>query len=438
MRFCPPARSPLIGTLTVPGDKSVTHRAILFAGLADGTSRVRCWLQAEDTRRSLEAVRALGCGVTEEGDDLVIAPGTFPETGAAGADAPVVNIDCGNSGTTTRLLLGMLAGRRVRARLDGDASLRTRPMARVAEPLRAMGAEIRHLDADGRLPLEIIGRDLQTIDHSMSVASAQVKSALMLAGLSADGRTVVRGGGRSRDHSERMLKSMGVDLDVDADEDAVSVSGGPRLRGYDLRVPGDPSSAAFPLAAALLVPGSEVRVEGVMLNATRTGFLKVLARMGADLDVGVTGEAAGEAVGTLTVRAGPLTACEVGGDEIPTLIDEIPMLAVLAARAEGTTRFRDCGDLRAKESDRIASTAAGLRILGVDVTERPDGFDVVGAPDGFAAATGPVVTHDDHRIAMAFAVAGLATPTGLELDADACVAVSWPGFFDALASLAAG
>ncbi len=437
MRRCLPSTAPLRGRLTVPGDKSVTHRSLLFAPLADGPCRIGLRLAAEDTDRSLEAVRALGAVVREDGEDLIIEPGTFPPPGEAPADAPVVDVDCGNSGTTTRLLLGLLAGRRVRARLVGDASLRSRPMARVVEPLRALGADIAYLGEDGRLPLTIRGRALRGGSHAMAVASAQVKSALLLAGLCADGPVTVTGGGLSRDHTERMLRAMGVI--VEGEGDNVSCRPGPPPVSFDLTVPGDPSSAAFPVAAALLVPGSEVVVEGVMLNPTRTGFLDVLECMGADMDVIPTGEAAGEPVGRIEARAGAMRACEVGGDAIPTLIDEIPILAVLAARADGTTRFRDAADLRAKESDRIGVTAAGLRALGVEVEEHPDGFSVVGNPGGFPAdAPVAVVTHGDHRIAMAFAVAGLASRAGVELDDDACVAVSYPGFFEAMAALAAG
>ncbi len=437
MRHCAPARGPLRGTVRVPGDKSVTHRALLFAPLGDGPSRVDGWLEAEDTLRSLEAVRVLGADIQRGRGDLVIAPGSFPQAGDASDEALMVDIDCGNSGTTTRLLLGLLAGRRVRARLDGDASLRSRPMARVVEPLRAMGAVIRYLGEDGRLPLEIHGRSLTGISHGMTVASAQVKSALLLSGLTAVGSTTVLGGGRSRDHTERMLRAMGAKVTGDGDE--IDVCSGSTLRAFDLDVPGDPSSAAFPLASALLVPGSQITVAGMMLNATRTGISEVFRRMGVAFTVESTGDAAGEPVGGLSLGFGPLRSFSLGGAEIPTLIDEIPMLAVLASRAAGITRIRDAADLRTKESDRIAVTAAGLRALGVEVAEHPDGMDIVGRPEGYPVGDSVVVhTHGDHRIAMAFAVAGLASSHGVELDDDDCVGVSYPGFFDDIERLQGG
>jgi len=436
MRLIPPARGPLRGRLRVPGDKSVTHRALLFAPLADGPCRVRRRLRSEDTDRSLAAVRALGAEVAGPDDDLTLAAGAFPPAGPAPAGAPQVDLDCGNSGTTARLLLGLLAGRRVRARLDGDASLRSRPMARVVAPLRAMGARIRFLGEDGRLPLEITGAALRGASHRLTVPSAQVKSALLLAGLAAAGPTAVCGGGGSRDHTERLLRAMGARLEQDRDADLWRVEPGAPLRPYELDVPGDPSSAAFLLAAAALVPGSDVAVDGVLVNPSRCGFAAVwpgeLSRVDGDA-------AAAEPVGALTARHGVLRARDVGGAVVPALIDEVPVLAVLAARARGVTRFADCADLRHKESDRIAATAAGLRALGVRVDEHPDGLTVHGVPEGFPApAPARIATRGDHRIAMAFAVAGLASRAGVILDDDACVAVSYPGFFADLERLQAG
>ncbi|HPF36482.1 MAG TPA: 3-phosphoshikimate 1-carboxyvinyltransferase [Candidatus Krumholzibacteria bacterium] len=435
MHFVPPARGPLQGRLRVPGDKSVTHRALLFSVLADASCRVRSRLRAEDTDRSLAAVRALGVRVDGPDDDLLLTPAAVPAPGAAPDNAPVLDLDCGNSGTTTRLLLGLLAGRRVRARLDGDASLRSRPMARVVDPLRAMGARIRYLEQEGRLPLEITGAALTGADHVLAVPSAQVKSALLLAGLTAAGPTSVTGGGGSRDHTERLLRAMGADLHGDAAADRWTIRPAAPLRPYDLDVPGDPSSAAFLLAAAALVPGSEVRVENVLTNPSRCGFADVWP---GGLSREDDPAPAAEPVGAFTARAGLLDAKHVGGAVVPALIDEVPVLAVLAARARGATRFADCADLRHKESDRIAATAAGLRALGVRVDTHDDGLTVHGEPDGFPAA-GPVrvTTHGDHRIAMAFAVAGLASRGGVELDDAACVAVSYPDFFRDLDGLQA-
>jgi len=427
----------LRGTVRVPGDKSVSHRAALFAPLAGGVSRVRGWLEAEDTGRSLAAVAALGAEVRREDGDLLIGAGGFPGAGVPAPGAPATDIDCGNSGTTARLLLGLLAGRRVRARLDGDASLRSRPMARVVDPLRTMGARIDYEGEEGRLPLRIEGAPLRGADHRLPVASAQLKSALLLAGLCAEGPTSVAGGGASRDHTEKMLAAMGADLATG--DDLCTLDPGRRLELLDITVPGDPSSAAFLLAAAALVPDSALAVAGMMLNPTRTRFLDVMADMAADLDVRPDAASAVEPLGAVGARHGSLRACAVGGAGIPALIDELPLLAVLAARAEGTTRIRNARELRFKESDRIATTAAGLRALGVETVEHEDGLDVTGRPGGFPAEdVARIATHGDHRIAMAFAVAGLASPKGVELDDDACVAVSFPGFFDVLEDLQRG
>ncbi len=440
-----PAAGPLRGTGIVPGDKSLSHRAALCAPLGDGPARVRGFLRAEDTLRSLAAVRALGADVRddgcEDGRELWIAPGTFPAPGAAPEGVPLLEIDCGNSGTTARLLLGLLAGRRVRARLDGDASLRSRPMGRVVEPLRALGAGIVYLGADGRLPLVVTGAALRGGDHAMGAPSAQVASALLLAALSSSAPVTVRGCRGARDHTPRLLAAMGADLGGwEPGDDAVTLRPGPPLRAVGHGIPADPSSAAFLLGAAALVPGSRVTVPGVLLNPTRCGFLAVLREMGADLAVepDAAAEAGAEPTGAVTVGAGNLRAVRIdGAGRVATLVDELPLLAVLAARARGTTSLRDAAELRVKESDRLAAVAAGLRGLGVAVVEHPDGLDIVGEPEGFPArGTVPVATHGDHRIAMAFAVAGLASRAGVVLDDDACVAVSFPGFFAACAALA--
>jgi len=422
----------------VPGDKSVSHRAVLFAPLAEGPCRIRGWLEAEDTGRSLAAVEALGAEVRREDGDLVVGPGRFPGVGAAPAGSTeVVDIDCGNSGTTARLMMGLLAGRRVRARLDGDASLRSRPMARVVDPLRSMGARIVYEGSEGQLPLRIEGAPLVGIDYRLPVASAQLKSALLLAGLSAKGETRVAGGGLSRDHTEKLLESMGVRHATGPD--GFGVSPGEPLAAFDLTVPGDPSSAAFLLTAAALLPGSGITVAGMMLNPTRTHYLHVMGDMEVDLRERPDPGRAVEPIGDVLVRHGALRAVSIRDPWIPALIDELPLLAVLAARAEGTTRIRDARELRHKECDRIAATAAGLRTLGVNVTEREDGMDIIGAPEGFPA-TGPaeIATEGDHRIAMAFAVAGLASRGGVRLDDAACVAVSFPDFFATLDELRHG
>ena len=432
-----PAQRPLVGTVKVPGDKSVSHRAALFAPLGTGESRFTGWLEAEDTGRSLAAVEVLGASVRREGSVLVIGTGRFPVCGAASEDAPVVEIDCGNSGTTARLLTGLLAGRRVRARLDGDASLRARPMARVVDPLRAMGARIVYEGEEGRLPLRIDGAELSGLAYELPVASAQIETALLLAGLCATGETTVSGGGSSRDHTEKMLSAMGAELVIG--DDRVSIRPGAALSPLDMSVPGDPSSAAFLLAAATLVPGSRVLVEGLMLNPSRARYLDVMERMAASLSIRPDAASAVEAAGRVTAMAGPLSATRIGGPGIPALIDELPLLAVLAARAEGVTRIRDARELRYKESDRIVAVIDGLGALGIEAEPCEDGLDIMGRPDGFPAETpAEIATRGDHRIAMAFAVAGLASRAGVVLDDPDCVAVSFPDFFDVVADLQRG
>ena len=433
MRLVMPARYPLKGTTRVPGDKSVTHRSILFALLTQGGCRVVNRLHSEDTNRSLEAIRCLGAVIHEHGDELTIEAGEYPATGSVAAEASVTEIDCGNSGTTTRLLMGLLAGRQVRARLDGDDSLRSRPMARVVDPLKAMGAKIRYLGEDGRLPLEITGTTLMGTHHQLAVASAQVKSALLLAGLDAQGTTSVSGGAGSRDHTERLLKTMGADLQLSVATDCLTLKSGPCLEPYDMTVPGDPSSAAFLAAAASLIPGSELTLIDILANPSRIGFF---TEYPGDLSLALDPVEKIDPTGTIKVSAGRITARQYGGATIPAMIDEIPMLAVLAARAEGVTRIADAEELRYKESDRISATIAGLQALGVAVEEHADGMTIIGCPDEFPATEiAKIETRGDHRIAMAFAVAGLASRAGVELDDDACMAVSFPGFFELLDTL---
>jgi len=433
MLLIPPACAPLRGSVRVPGDKSVTHRALLFAALTPDHCRVTNRLRSEDTDRSLEAIKRLGAVVEETGQELTIRTGAFPARGPAPEGAPIVEIDCGNSGTTARLLMGLLAGRRVRALLDGDDSLRSRPMARVVDPLRTMGAVLRYLGEEGRLPLEVTGAGLTGVRHHLGVASAQVKSALILAGLDARGETGVVGGAGSRDHTERLLQAMGADLGFTAESDLWTVRSGARLSGYDLTVPGDPSSAAFLAAAASLVPGSDLTLTDVLINPSRTGFFREYP---GELQIEPGQAPSVDPVGTIRVRASTLEARDYGGAIIPAMIDEVPMLAVLAARACGVTRITEAAELRHKESDRIATTVVGLRSLGVEVQERADGMIIHGCPGGFpTTGTTRIETKGDHRIAMAFAVAGLASRGGVELDDASCAAVSFPGFFELLESL---
>ena len=420
------AGAPLAGTTTVPGDKSIAHRALLLGALADGTSTVRGFPGGADVRATLGAVRALGAPAEWQGDTVRIA-GQGLGLGA-GIDTA---IDCANSGTTMRLTSGLVAAVPGRRTLDGDASLRRRPMERVAVPLRAMGARIE--TTAGRAPITIDGSALRGADWRMDVASAQVKSAVLLAGLRAGGPTSVVEPLPTRDHTERMLRHMGVA--VVADGARVGVQGGQRLAPLDLTLPGDPSSAAFLVVAALLVPGSRVRITGVGTNPLRIGILDILRRMGAAIRIEGGRDAAGEPVGDVVVTHGALRATTVTPAEVPGAIDEMPILAVAAAFAEGETRVTGAEELRVKESDRLAALEQ-LRPLGVDFATTRDGFVVRGRPDGRLAG-GRIATHGDHRIAMAFAVAGLRSADGVTIDDPACADVSFPGFFERLGALGA-
>lgn len=436
----PRARGPLLGALDVPGDKSISHRAVLLALLADGPCRATGWLDCADTRSSLEAARALGAVATLSGDELALLPPASPPR----AD---LRLDCGNSGTTARLLLGLLAGwlppGGAAVTMDGDASLRSRPMGRVVEPLRQMGADLAWAGSEGRLPVTVRGAALRGREHDLAVASAQVKSALLLAGLGATGRTVVRGGAGSRDHTELMLRGLGAG-EVDADG-SPAVLGPRRLPAFAIAVPGDPSSAAFLQAAATVVPGSDVTVRGQSLNPTRTGALDVLERAGAVVER-VAGAApgaagvAGEPAGSVRVRARGLAAFAVGAAQVPALVDEIPALAVVATQCAGRSVIRGAAELRVKESDRLALLARNLRRLGGAVDELEDGLVIEGPCRLRGGAPGsPLVleTAGDHRIAMAMAVASLCTEGETALDDGACVAVSFPGFFGVMERLLA-
>ncbi len=429
-----PLSTPLRGAIRLPGDKSISHRAALLGPLASGPCVARGWLDAQDTRRSLDAVRALGADAVFADGDLRIAPGGFP--GARGsqspaADMPALEIDCGNSGTTARLLIGLLAGREARVRLDGDASLRRRPMGRVLRPLRRLGARTITLKRAGRLPLEIEGRPLRGGSCRLAVPSAQAKSALLLAGLASAEPVLIEGCGSSRDHTERLLRLMGATVESAGDGGGrvALLATGP-LRPFDVTVPGDPSSAAFALVAAAMIPGSEVVARGMLLNPTRIGFLRVMERMGADITVAPSGDG-WEPVGDVTVRHAPLRGYRIAADEVPGLIDELPILAVLAAAAEGVSVVSGAAELRSKESDRIAAIVSSLRAFGIPAIEAPDGFTITGpVRPGQGRRRLRLATGGDHRIAMALAVAALGAGCETELDDTDCVAVSFPGFFD--------
>ncbi len=431
-----PRAAPLHGAVAVPGDKSITHRVLMMAPLASGPCRVRGWLDAADTRRTMAAMSALGAAIREQGDELVVAPGTFPAPAQEVAEGEPLPLDCGNSATTARLLAGLVCGRRARVVLDGDASLRGRPMGRVARPLKRLQGRLDFPQRPGRLPCLVTGAPLRGASCQLAVPSAQVKSAILLAGLAADGPVQVGNCGVSRDHTERLLGIMGADLAVDDQEGGrVTVQGGRPLDPFDVAVPGDPSSAAFLLAAAALRPGSELTVRGISLNPTRTGFLRVLEAMGAPLAVAPDGDDGWEPRGDVTVGSAPLRPFRLGPDEIPALIDELPMLCVLAAAADGVSLVRGAGELRVKESDRIKTMTVALRAYGVPVLEQPDGLLITG-PVNLGQGSGRVRlrTAGDHRVAMALAVAAGAARCETVLDDVDCVNISFPGFFDLLAA----
>ena len=405
----------LRGRVRVPGDKSISHRAALIGALARGDTVIHHFLRADDCLHTVSCLRALGVGIEDEGSRLIVR-GMGPRW-----RAPMTPLDAGNSGTTMRLLAGILAGQPFQTELTGDASLRTRPMDRIVEPLSRMGARIV-ASGDGRFPpLRITGGSLRGITYTLPVASAQVKSAVLLAGLLAEGPTTVVEPTPTRDHTERMLAAFGAPIRRDGDRVSVTAAA---LRGNEVRVCGDISSAAFLLAAAAAMPGSELTVEHVGLNPTRTGFLDVLRALGAEADVRQTGEDAGEPVGAVTVRGQRLRGVRIGGSLIPRVIDELPVLCVIATAAEGETVISDAAELRVKESDRIAVIARGLRALGGEVEERPDGLTVYGS----RLRGGRVGSAGDHRIAMAFAVAGLLAGGPVTVEGAESIKVSFPEF----------
>jgi 3-phosphoshikimate 1-carboxyvinyltransferase len=416
------------GTVRAPGDKSITHRALLLAALGRGVSHIGGALVSFDARSSARVLRQLGAEITplREGDLLTVR-------GRGRLRAPAGTLHCGNSGTTTRLLLGLLAGHRFRATLTGDASLRRRPMRRVTEPLARMGARFEERAGDG-LPLMIRGGPLRPLRYAMPVSSAQIKSSLLLAGVVGGVAVAVREPrSRSRDHTERMLRAFGYQV---AEVDGwIEFRPGGRIEPFDLQVPGDPSSAAFLIGAAILADAGELRIARVGVNPTRTGFLRVLERMGAPVQLEAADTSFGEPVADLVARPARLRGTEVTADEIPTLIDEIPLLAVLAARADGETIFRDVGELRVKESDRLGLIAENVRAVGGHAEVRGDDLHVDG---GDAPPRGRVRTAADHRIAMAFAVMNTLPGARIEIDDLHCAAVSFPGFSETLRRIAGG
>ena len=414
--------------LRVPGDKSLTHRMLILAAMARGRSRIAGALTSLDARSTARVLRQLGVEVSPlvEGRDIEVrGRGRFRPPGGL--------LHCGNSGTSARLLLGVLSAHPFEATVTGDPSLRKRPMRRVTDPLTRMGGRFTYRGSDG-LPVTVRGDRLTPITHELPVSSAQLKSALLLAGVAGGVEVQVREpGGRSRDHTERMLRAFGFDVEDDGDWIRFAPTG--RIVPFEHRVPGDPSSAAFLVGAALLSEGGELRLREVGLNPTRTGFLRVLLRMGAEVTVEGLHDVGGEPVGDLLVRRASLTATEVAPGEIPGLIDEIPLLSVLASRASGTTTFREVGELRVKESDRLALLASNLRAVGGRAEARGNTLTVHGTT---APPAGRVVTDGDHRLAMAFAVLGTVSGARVEVDDPASAAVSFPGFHEMLRATQAG
>ena len=411
--------------IRVPGDKSLTHRALMLAALCDGVSHMTAPLAGADTRSTAAALRALGCDIPSIDAESVAVRGV----GLHGLRAPRDIIDCGNSGTTTRLLMGILAGCDFATTLTGDASLQSRPMRRVTDPLARMGARFTELGSADRLPITVHGGALRPIAYDSPHASAQVKSALMLAGLTGGVNVSVREPIMSRDHTERMLQRLGVPLQQMAADDAYEVTLTPvaSLPAFEFEVPGDFSSAAFVVALAALSARDTVRVVNVGLNPTRTGFLSVLQRMGVEITIENARETCGEPIGDLVVSRSVLRATTIEPHEIPSLIDEIPVFAVLAARAEGTSTVTGAGELRVKESDRISAVVSNLRAIGVRADELPDGLIVHGTD---APLRGHVRALHDHRIAMAFGL--LAVSDDITIDDRSVVDVSYPGFWPML------
>ncbi len=424
-------RSPaLSGRVWAPGDKSISHRALILGAMATGVTGIEGLLEGDDILATARAVEAFGATVERLGE------GCWRVTGQGGFTQPTGVIDCGNAGTGVRLLMGAAAGYPITVTFDGDASLRKRPMKRVTGPLADMGARFNWQDAGDRLPVAVSGGSLSAIDHVQTVASAQIKSAILLAGLNAAGVTTVTEAEPSRDHTERMLRAFGVEVGVAPSGEGwrVSLRGGQPLSGTAVAVPGDPSSAAFPLAAGLIVPGSEVTVEGVMLNPLRTGLFETWREMGADLTVSNRRMAGGEEVGDVTARHSQLRGVVVPPERAAAMIDEYPILAATAAFAEGATVMRGIGEMRVKESDRIALMAAGLAACGVRVEEEPEGFTVFGGPVRGGAT---VTTHGDHRIAMSHLVLGLAADEAVMVDEPGMIATSFPGFVALMRGLGA-
>lgn len=425
---------PLRGTITVPGDKSLTHRAIILTALAEGTSTISGYCQGEDCLNTMRAFQSLGVPITHTPAEMTVRGKGF--WGLTEPDSP---IDCGNSGTGIRLLTGLLAGQDFFSVLTGDESIRRRPMGRVVKPLREMGAVIGGRKGGELAPLAITGSGLHGIDYTSPVASAQMKSSLLLAGLFAQGQTRYREPSLSRDHTERMFQFFGIPLTKD--EGALVLQGRPSIgwRGVPIAIPGDFSAAAFFIVGATIVPGSDVTIRRVGMNPTRTGLMDVMRKMGADIQVLDQREEAGEPVGDLRVKSASLKGVTIGSELIPKTIDEFPVLCVAAAVADGDTVISGADELRVKESDRIATMSGELRAMGALIEERPDGMIIrglgQGGENGRLNATSSAQSHGDHRVAMSLAIGGLTAEQRMTIADTGCVNTSFPNFNEALTQL---
>jgi 3-phosphoshikimate 1-carboxyvinyltransferase len=424
------------GTARVPGDKSISHRSFMFGGLASGETRITGLLEGEDVMRTGEAMKAMGAKIAKHGDEWIIQG-----VGNGCLLQPAAPLDFGNAGTGSRLTMGLVGVYDMGTTFIGDTSLQSRPMARVLNPLREMGVQVINAAPGDRMPLTLRGpKHAAPISYRVPMASAQVKSAVLLAGLNTPGVTTVIEPVMTRDHTEKMLKGFGANLEVETDKDGVRqirIEGQGKLIGQTIAVPGDPSSAGFPLVAALIVPGSDVTIENVLMNPTRTGLLLTLQEMGGDIEIVNPRFAGGEDVADLRVRGSQLKGVTVPADRAPSMIDEYPVLAVAASFAEGETVMLGLEELRVKESDRLAAVARGLETNGVDCTEGKEELSVRGVPGGKGLGGGTVATHLDHRIAMSFLIMGLASEKPVTVDDANMIVTSFPEFMGLMKALGA-
>jgi 3-phosphoshikimate 1-carboxyvinyltransferase len=414
--------------IKIPGDKSISHRAVMLGAISEGKTEIEGFLTGADCLSTISCFQQLGVDIQRENDKVIVQG-----VGLQGLKEPDSVLDVGNSGTTIRLISGILAGQNFTSLLTGDSSIRRRPMKRVLEPLAKMGAEVLGRENNNKAPFAIKGKKLESISYKTPVASAQIKSAILLAGLYSEGTTTVIEPEKSRNHTEVMLKGFGAEIEEGPNYS--SVKGFPMLKGQKIVVPGDISSAAFFIAGGLILPGREVCIENVGLNETRTGIIDVFREMGGDIEIINERYTSGEKVGDIVVRSSKLKGITFGGDIIPRLVDEIPVIAVAATQAEGTTIIHGAEELKVKESDRLKTISRELSKMGADIKETEDGLIIKG---GTPLKYADCESYDDHRIAMSCAIAGLVADGGVSIDDLSCVDISFPGFFDVLKSLVAG